>query len=200
LELGDYHVKYKVVKKLKILAHLCCAPDALYVVQLLRETYKVGGYFYNPNIHPESEYKLRLKETEKIAKILNFKLIEGDYDSENWFRMIKGFEEEPEKGRRCDICYAMRLDRTARKAKEEGYDLFSTTLTISPWKKAHKINQIGRMLGKKYKIKFLEADFKKKDGFKKSVKLSKKFGLYRQNYCGCTFSKLKIKNQKSKKI
>ncbi len=178
-----------MVEKSKILVHICCAPDALYVVQLLQENYEVSGYFYNPNIHPESEYKLRLEETREIAGLINFNLIQEEYDPDRWFRMVKGFEDEPEKGRRCDICYAMRLDRTAKKAKEKGYDLFATIMTISPWKKAWKINQIGRMLGNKYKIKFLEADFKKKDGFKKSVELSRKFNLYRQNYCGCIFSR-----------
>ncbi|MCP2604861.1 epoxyqueuosine reductase QueH [Candidatus Aminicenantes bacterium AH-873-B07] len=179
--------------KPKILVHICCAPDALYVVQLLQKNYDVTGYFYNPNIHPEEEYKLRLSEAKKVADFLNFSLKEEIYDPQRWFKMVKGFENEPEKGRRCDICYAMRLDRTVKKAKDEGFDTFTTIMTISPWKKAQKINQIGRMLGNKHKINFLEADFKKKDGFKKSVELSKKFNLYRQNYCGCTFSKLKIK-------
>ena len=177
--------------KPKLLVHICCAPDGLYVVQLLQEKYNVSGYFYNPNIHPEEEYRLRLQETKKIAKILNFNLIEGEYESDKWFEMVKGFENEPEKGRRCDICYAIRLDKTARIAKSKNFDIFTTTLTISPWKKAEKINQIGRMLGEKYKIEFLEADFKKKDGFKKSVELSKKFNLYRQNYCGCIYSRRK---------
>ncbi|MCP2519235.1 epoxyqueuosine reductase QueH [Candidatus Aminicenantes bacterium AC-335-A11] len=179
------------MEKPKLLVHVCCAPDGLYVIKILQENYYVSGYFYNPNIHPEEEYHLRLQETKKIAEILNFDLIEGEYDLEKWFEMIRGFENEPEKGRRCDICYAIRLNRTAEIAKNENFDIFTTTLTLSPWKKAKKINQIGRMLGKKYKITFLEADFKKKDGFKKSVELSKEFNLYRQNYCGCIYSRRK---------
>ncbi|MFQ6084197.1 MAG: epoxyqueuosine reductase QueH [Candidatus Aminicenantia bacterium] len=177
------------MKKPRILAHICCAPDALYVIQILKDNYQVSGYFYNPNIHPKEEYDLRLKETRNIADIINFELTEENYEKDKWFKMIEGFEQEPEKGKRCDICYAMRLDRTAKKAKEMGYDIFTTIMTISPWKKSAKINQIGRMLANKYKIKFLEADFKKKDGFKKSVELSKKYNLYRQDYCGCTFSR-----------
>lgn len=175
--------------KPKILAHLCCAPDALYVVGLLQESYEVIGYFYNPNIHPEEEYRLRLEETRRVARHLEFALVEGEYEADRWFQLTEKFKDEPEKGRRCHICYAWRLNKTAEKAKELGIPLFTTIMSISPWKSSAVLNRIGRMTGRKYGLGFLEADFKKKDGFKKSVLLSKQFGLYRQNYCGCLYSR-----------
>jgi Uncharacterized protein conserved in bacteria len=174
--------------KPKILAHICCAPDALYVVGLLQATYEVIGYFYNPNIQPQEEYQLRLKETRKVAKHLDFELIEGAYDVDHWFKLTEKFKNEPEKGRRCYICYAWRIHKTAEKARELQVPLFTTIMSISPWKSSSALNMIGRMTAKKYGIEFLESDFKKKDGFRKSVQLSKQFGLYRQNYCGCLYS------------
>jgi predicted adenine nucleotide alpha hydrolase (AANH) superfamily ATPase len=174
--------------KPKILAHLCCAPDALYVVGLLQKSYQVIGYFYNPNIHPEEEYRWRLEETRRVARYLEFNLIEGEYDADLWFKLTEKFKQEPEKGRRCHICYAWRLKKTAEKAKELGIPLFTTIMSISPWKSVAILNRIGRMTGRKYRLDFLEADFKKKDGFNQSVLLSKQFGLYRQNYCGCLYS------------
>jgi predicted adenine nucleotide alpha hydrolase (AANH) superfamily ATPase len=171
-----------------ILVHLCCAPDALYVVEILKKSYEVTGYFYNPNIHPEEEYRLRLEETRRVARHLGFDLIEGEYDPECWFKLTEKFKQEPEKGRRCHICYAWRLNKTAEKARELGFGLFTTIMSISPWKSSGILNRIGRMTARKYKLEFLETDFKKKDGFNKSVILSKQFGLYRQNYCGCLYS------------
>ncbi len=174
--------------KPKILVHVCCAPDGLYVLDLLKEDYEVCGYFYNPNIHPREEYILRLEETKKIARILGVKLHEEIYDDERWFDITKKFKDEPEKGRRCDICYALRLERTAQKASALAFELFATVMSLSPWKKADTLNRIGRMFARRYKIKFLEANFKKKNGFRKSMELSKRHGLYRQNYCGCLYS------------
>lgn len=177
------------MNKSPILAHLCCAPDALYVVGLLKAEYEVIGLFYNPNIHPEEEYRLRLAEARKVAEHLQFRLIEDIYDPETWFRLTEKFKSEPEKGRRCHICFAWRLDRTARKALEAGVPLFTTIMSVSPWKNSAVLNRIGRMTARKYGLKFLEADFKKKDGFNRSVRLSREFGLYRQNYCGCLYSR-----------
>jgi len=177
------------MNKPKMLVHLCCAPDALYVLNLLREDYDVYGYFYNPNIHPRQEYDLRLNETRKVAQTLEIKLYEEIYDDERWLAITQKFKEEPEKGRRCDVCYAVRLERTARKASQLGLEIFTTVMSLSPWKKAESLNRMGRMFASRYGIKFLEADFKKKDGFKKSIELSKEHGLYRQNYCGCVYSK-----------
>jgi predicted adenine nucleotide alpha hydrolase (AANH) superfamily ATPase len=177
------------MNKRKMLVHLCCAPDALYVLSLLKEEYEVCGYFYNPNIHPRQEYDLRLDETRKVARVLDIRLYEGLYDDERWLRITQKFKEEPEKGRRCDVCYAMRLEKTAQKASELGFDIFTTVMSLSPWKKAESLNRMGRMFASRYGIRFLEADFKKKDGFRKSIELSKDHGLYRQNYCGCVYSK-----------
>jgi predicted adenine nucleotide alpha hydrolase (AANH) superfamily ATPase len=176
------------MSKPKILAHICCAPDAIYVIDLLQNEHEVTGYFYNPNIGPEEEYAKRLAETRKVEKILGFELQEEIYDPERWLKATMRFKDEPEKGRRCDICYALRLERTAQKAAALGIPSFTTIMSLSPWKKADVLNRIGRMLGRRYQIRFLEADFKKKGGFEKSIVLSRRHGLYRQNYCGCIYS------------
>ncbi len=168
---------------------MCCAPDALYVVDLLQKNYDVSGFFCNPNIHPEEEYRLRLKETQKVAHTLGFDLIEDEYDPERWLDLTEKFKDEPEKGRRCDVCYAMRLLRTAQRAAKGRFDVFTTVMSLSPWKKSKVMNRMGVMFGKRYGVDFFEADFKKKDGFKKSVDLSKKHKIYRQDYCGCVYSK-----------
>ncbi len=157
-------------------------------MEILRQDYDVSGFFYNPNIFPLDEYRTRLDEANKVARILDFKLIRGIYDSDRWFDITKKFKEEPEKGKRCDICYAMRLMKTAQRASALGFDSFTTVMSLSPWKKADVLNRIGRMFAQRYKIDFLEANFKKKDGFRKSVDLSRTHGLYRQNYCGCKYS------------
>jgi len=175
--------------KPRILVHVCCAPDALYVLNLLNKDYEVRGYFYNPNIHPRGEYDLRLKETQRVVRFLNTTLIVGEYDDERWFEMTRKFSTEQEKGRRCDICYSLRLQRTAALAAERDLGMFTTVMSLSPWKKAEVMNRIGRMWASRYKVSFLEADFKKKDGFRKSTIMSKNFGLYRQNYCGCEYSR-----------
>lgn len=172
-----------------ILAHICCAPDASYVVGLLQHEHAVTGFFYNPNIGPRREYDLRLAETDKVSRLLDFAVIEGEYDQARWLELASRFKDEPEKGRRCDICYAMRIDRTARKALELGLPAFTTIMSISPWKKADVLNRIGLLTGRKYNLRFLEGDFKKKGGFEKSIELSRRYGLYRQNYCGCLYSR-----------
>jgi predicted adenine nucleotide alpha hydrolase (AANH) superfamily ATPase len=177
------------VEKPRILAHLCCAPDSLYVVGLLQAEYRVTGFFYNPNIQPREEYLLRLEELSKVARTLGFKLIEEPPDEERWLELTAKFRKEPEMGRRCLICYAMRLKRTAETAARDGFDLFTTIMSVSPRKKAEALNRMGTMLGRRHGVPFLEANFKKKDGFKKSVELSRAHGLYRQDYCGCLFSR-----------
>jgi len=171
-----------------ILAHICCAPDASYVIELLQKDFNVAGFFYNPNIWPAEEYALRLAETRKVEGILSFDLHEGDYDQDLWLTLTRKLRAEPEKGRRCDICYAIRLERTARKAIELGLSAFTTIMSVSPWKKADVLNRIGSLTGRKYHLRFLEADFKKKDGFQRTIELSRRYGLYRQNYCGCIYS------------
>ncbi len=175
--------------KPRILVHVCCAPDALYVLGELAGTAEPEAFFSNSNIHPETEYALRLEETRKVARHLGVPLHEDIYDPKGWLDLARKFKDDPEKGRRCDVCTASRLHRTAEKASREGFDAFATVMSLSPWKKADILNRIGRQFGARYGISFLEADFKKKDGFKKSIDLGKSLGLYRQDYCGCLYSR-----------
>ena len=173
----------------RILVHVCCAPDALYVFGLLKPDYEVTGFFANSNIQPREEYDLRLDEARKVALDSGVGLIEDDYGPDSWTALTLKFKDEPEKGRRCDVCYALRLARTAARASREGFDAFTTVMSLSPWKKAAVLNRMGRQFAARYGLAFLEADFKKKDGFKKSVDLSRAHGLYRQDYCGCVYSR-----------
>jgi predicted adenine nucleotide alpha hydrolase (AANH) superfamily ATPase len=172
---------------MRLLLHICCAPDATHPLQVLKG-YEVDGFFYNPNIYPREEYEKRLEEMRRLSRLWKLRLYEGEYDQEKWFSLTEEYKGEPEGGRRCEACFRMRLERTAQLAKERGYDLFGVTLTISPHKNSDMINEVGKEIGEKYDIPFLEVDFKKKDGFKKSVELSRELGLYRQNYCGCKYS------------
>ncbi len=175
--------------KPRLLVHVCCAPDALYVFGVLGETYDVTGFFSNSNIQPREEYDLRLEEARKVARTAGVPLLEDDYDPDGWTRLTLKFKDDPEKGRRCDVCYAARLRRTAERAARDGFDAFTTVMSLSPWKKAAVLNRIGRQFAARAGVAFLEADFKKKDGFKKSVDLSRAHGLYRQDYCGCLYSR-----------
>ena len=181
-------MEIKKEKKPKLLLHICCIACGAHVGRMLEEEFAVCLYFYNPNIFPESEYRKRLAEVEMIARKLSLPLMTGDYDHALWLKSVRGHENDEEKGERCRICYEERLLGTVKMAQEKGFDLFSTTLTISPHKDAGLISRIGNDLSKKWDIGFLDRDFKKKDGFKKSVTLSRELGLYRQNYCGCEFS------------
>lgn len=181
-----YLLYYK--RKPRLLLQVCCIGCGAYVVESLKEDYNITLYFYNPNIFPEGEYEKRLEESKRIAKKLKLKLVEGEYNHGGWLDKIKEYEKEPERGERCLICYRDRLSETARQANKKKFDYFSTTLTISPHKDAGAISKIGQELSKKYNIKYLDRDFKKQDGFKKTCALSKELGLYRQDYCGCEFS------------
>lgn len=176
------------MRKPRILVHVCCAPDALYVFGLLRDDYEVTGFFSNSNIQPRGEHDLRLAEARRVARETGVPLLEDDYDPDAWTALTRKFKDEPEKGRRCDVCYASRLSRTAARAARDGFDAFTTVMSLSPWKKAGVLNRIGRQFAARHGVAFLEADFKKKDGFKKSVELSRAHGLYRQDYCGCVYS------------
>lgn len=182
----------------KVLLHICCAPDATYPVLYLRgRHYEVTGFFYNPNIHPKEEYLKRLEEVRKLSQILGFPLIEGDYSVDvlkEWFTLVRGLEREPEASYRCYLCYKYRLIETAKIAKELGFDYFTTTITISPHKRSDWVFEIGNEVSKEFGVKFLEVDFKKRNGFKASVILSKFYGLYRQNYCGCIFSRVEAEH------
>lgn len=173
----------------KLLLHTCCGPCAIYVARKLREDFVVTLYFFNPNIHPENEYHLRLAEIKKWASKDKFKVIKAEYKLNQWFAAVKGLEKEPEGGKRCLVCYRFRLQQTAKYAEDNGYDIFTTTLSISPHKKASNINLIGKELEKEYELKFMEADWKKQDGFKHACEMSKQEEFYRQDYCGCVYSK-----------
>ncbi|MFC1724951.1 epoxyqueuosine reductase QueH [candidate division KSB1 bacterium] len=175
----------------KILLHSCCAPCASASIEKLLNNYEIILFFYNPNIHPETEYSARKDEIKKIAEFYYVELITGKYDPELWFSGVKGLEKEPERGKRCDVCFRIRLENTGLKAKELGIRKFTSTLSISPHKDFDKINNIGQDIASKLDLEFVPENFKKKDGYKKSIELSKKFDLYRQGYCGCVYSKEK---------
>ncbi|MBW2997134.1 epoxyqueuosine reductase QueH [Candidatus Woesearchaeota archaeon] len=174
--------------KKKLLLHTCCAPCSTHCVKELLADYDVVMYFYNPNVHPYGEYIRRLGDAQKVGDKLGVELVEGDYDVDEWLSHIAGFEEEPEGGKRCGICFSIRLGKTAEYAKKNGFDLFTTTMSISPHKNSKVINSLGEELAKKHGVSWVHSDFKKKDGFKRSTKMSKKLGLYRQKYCGCFYS------------
>lgn len=174
--------------KRTFLLHSCCAPCMTHPVQALKEMFSVTVFFFNPNIHPRIECLNREGEARRLAEKWNIPLIVGEYNSNAWFKAVEGYEEEPEGGRRCEICYGFRLERTAQEAKRLGIDYFSTTLSVSPHKKAAVINRIGKEVEDVHGVFFYEADFKKNDGFKESCRLSEAEGLYRQKYCGCEFS------------
>jgi len=180
-------------RKPKLLLHVCCAGCGAYVSQLLKQSFLVILYFYNPNIYPVDEYEKRLVEARHIAKKFKLRIIAEKYDHDKWLQLIRGFEKERERGKRCQICYNERLKKTAETASAWGIKFFATTLSISPHKEVKAINKIGQGLAKESGIKFLANDFKKQNGFKRSVLLSKELGLYRQDYCGCEFSNIKNK-------
>ena len=172
----------------KLLLHVCCAPCSPHVIGLLQKEFELTAYFYNPNIHPREEYERRLLEVERYCKENDIPLVMGECDTDRWFSAIKGMEEQKEGGRRCEICYRVRLAKTALAAQAHGMTCFATTLTVSPYKKALLINRIGREVGDQCAMMFYEADFKKQDGYKKSCELSKHYNFYRQTYCGCIYS------------
>lgn len=174
--------------KPKLLLHVCCAPCSTHVINELKKNYDITLYFYNPNIHKEDEYKKRLNEVKKIAQKLNIHVVSGKYNVDKWHKAVKGLEKEKEGGKRCNTCFFLRMDDAAKFAKKNKFDYFTTTLTVSPYKNSKMINLIGKRMNEKHKVGFLEKDFKKQDGYKKSIELSKKHNLYRQNYCGCVYS------------
>lgn len=173
----------------KLLLHACCAPCSSYVVEYLKDYFDIAILFYNPNIYPKEEYELRLREEIKLAEHFNVELICGDYYPQEFFDEVKGYENEPEGGERCLRCFRQRLLYTAKKAKELNFDYFTTSLTISPLKNVENLNRIGIEVGKQEGVEFLLSDFKKKGGYARSVELSNQLGFYRQNYCGCVYSK-----------
>ncbi len=173
----------------KLLLHTCCAPCITVPLERLQSEFDITGFFYNPNIHPEKEYEKRLTEIKNWIQQAGIPLIVFDYESSRWFELVKGLENELEGGKRCEVCFRMRLEKTAALANKKGFDCFTTTLSISPHKNAQLINQTGKMIAKQFDVEFFEANFKKKDGFKQSVELSKNYDFYRQDYCGCVYSR-----------
>ena len=172
----------------RVLLHVCCAPDATYGVPAMQERFRVTGFFFNPNIQPGEEYDRRLSAARLLAERLPFPLTVAAGGEAEWEEAVKGLEDGPERGPRCEACIRMRLSRTAAEAKNKGFQAFSTVLTVSPKKDARMVNRVGKEEGEKAGVRFLEADLKKRDGFRKSVEASKRLGIYRQNYCGCRHS------------
>lgn len=176
-----------------LLIHSCCAPCSSYVLEYLSEYFKITVFYYNPNIYPESEYTKRIVEQQKLIQDMNFKhpvsFMAGKYEKEKFYAMAAGMEHLKEGGARCMKCYELRLSEAAKQAAAGGFDYFTTTLSISPMKNAQKLNEIGVRVGKEHGVEYLVSDFKKKNGYKRSVELSKEYGLYRQDYCGCEYSR-----------
>ncbi len=176
--------------------HSCCAPCSSYCLEYLAEFFHITLFYYNPNISPKMEYETRVEEQKRLIEALNYKvtypikMIEGNYDPERFYEMAKGKEDLPEGGERCFLCYELRLKEAGVNAKEGNFDYFTTTLSISPLKNAQKLNEIGNKIANELGVAYLPSDFKKKNGYKRSTQLSKEYELYRQNYCGCIFSKL----------
>lgn len=195
-ETGFNETEDKMNEIQDILLHSCCGPCSTAVIERLADNYNITVFFYNPNITDISEYRKRLdtqikfidEYNKKLPEGKQIKLAEGNYDPDEFFGFVKGFEEEPENGARCTKCFEFRMKKTAEAAKIRGIPVFATTLSVSPHKNTKQINEIGYELEKKYNISFLDENFKKKDGFKRSVDMSREYGLYRQNYCGCRFS------------
>ena len=176
-----------------LLLHACCAPCSSYVLEYLSKYFKVTILYYNPNITDKNEYFKRLNEIQNFIKKINYTnsvdIMDVEYNPDEYFNIVKGLEKDKEGGSRCYKCYEMRMDKTALIAKLNNYDYFTTTLSISPYKNSKWINEIGEHLQDKYNIKYLYADFKKRNGYKRSIELSKEYNLYRQDYCGCIYSK-----------
>lgn len=180
--------------------HSCCAPCSSYVLEYLSQYFSITVFYYNPNISPEEEYEERVSEQERLIRELNeewsgdqsrtpVRFLSGPYEPERFYQAVKGLEKEPEGGLRCTECFSLRLEEAARMAAEGGYDFFTTTLSISPLKDTERLNRIGEEMGAKYGIAYLNSDFKKKNGYRRSIELSALHHLYRQDYCGCVYSK-----------
>lgn len=192
----------------KLFLHVCCAPCSSYCLEYLLQYFEITVFYYNPNISPEQEYEKRVEELKHLlkrqeelseyAKTYPVHFIEGKYEPEKFYKMAEGMEKLPEGGERCFACYKLRLKEAAEYAAKGQYDYYTTTLSISPHKNAQKLNEIGEQIAKEYGISWLPSDFKKKNGYRRSCELSDQFGLYRQDYCGCVFSKQEAERRRSK--
>lgn len=187
-----------------LLLHACCAPCSSACLERLSNFFKITIIYYNPNITEEKEYLKRLEELKNFIQKIKVKypinIIDTRYNPKEFFEISKGLEKEKERGKRCYNCYELRLEETAKVAKENNFDFFATTLTLSPYKKTDWLNEIGENLSNKYQTSYLYSDFKKKNGYKRSIELSKEYNLYRQDYCGCIYSKLEREEEKNKQI
>lgn len=175
-----------------LLLHSCCAPCSSYVLEYLSNYFGITVFYYNPNIYPDEEYEMRVREQQRFIRAFPAKhpidFIEGAYDKERFYEMARGLEAVPEGGQRCFQCYELRLREAGELAKARGFDYFTTTLSISPMKNAEKLNEIGLRLAEELGVSYLSSDFKKRNGYKRSTELSREYGMYRQDYCGCVFS------------
>ena len=210
----NYHLKMQELiqefcseeKVPKLLLHSCCAPCSSYCLELLSQYFSITVFYYNPNIYPPKEYEMRVEEQAKFISKLNqnaikhpISFVEGTYDTERFYEMAKGMEHLKEGGERCFACYEMRLRESCAYAKEQDFDFFTTTLSISPLKNATKLNEIGAKLEAEYGVRYLYSDFKKKNGYKRSTEISNEYEMYRQYYCGCVYSKKQRDEEISKK-
>ena len=184
----------------RLLLHSCCAPCSSAVLEYLTEHFSITVFYFNPNIFPEEEFLHRIEEQKRLIREIPGKnpveFVEQGWQSERFYEAVKGLENIPEGGERCFACYRLRLEETAKLAAELGFEFFTTTLSVSPYKNSAKLNEIGGELEKKYGVKHLPSDFKKKNGYKRSLELSGKYGLYRQNYCGCVYSQKEAESRK----
>lgn len=211
-ELMEQELKKIIILNSKptLLLHSCCAPCSSYVLKLLQKYFNITVFFYNTNLYPSEEYLRRLKDQKKLIRMLNkeckekmqngefnekgvfvetpIKIKSGEFVQQEFYDFVKGYEKELEGSNRCYLCYMLRLDKTAKMAKDKNFSYFATTLSVSPYKNSKWVNEVGAMVAQKNNATFLFADFKKNDGYKKSIEYSKEYGLYRQNYCGCEFS------------
>ena len=189
--------------KKTLLLHACCAPCSSYVLEYLSKYFDITLFFYNPNIYPEEEFRFREDELRRLIGEMplprGVNIISGRYEPTEFFDIARGYEELPEGDERCHRCYALRLEESARAAKEGGFDYFCTTLSISPYKNAEWLNTIGKEMSEKYGVGYLFSDFKKKNGYKRSCQLSEQYSLYRQDYCGCVFSKREAEKRRKEK-
>ncbi len=204
-ELEHFLAEWKQEERVPhLLLHACCAPCSSYVLEYLAQHMQITVFFFNPNITRSEEYRKRVEEEKRLIRELpvNYPVsfLEGSYEPALFFEAVKGLEQEPEGGKRCEVCFRLRLEEAARIAAENGgFDFFTTSLTISPLKNADLLNEVGEAAGEKYGISFLPSDFKKKNGYKRSIELSREYDLYRQDYCGCIFSERERQLQKEQK-
>lgn len=190
-------------KRKRLLLHACCAPCSSYCLEYLREAFALTVFFYNPNLTEQEEYRRRVEEERRLIALMNgqegssqIEILEGRYEPERFLEAAKGLETCKEGGERCVRCFALRLGETARVAAEDGFDFFTTSLTISPLKNSALLNRIGAQEGERYGVRFLPSDFKKNNGYLRSTQLSRLYGLYRQNYCGCIYSKVEASDRR----